>query len=92
MEDTMPRVHVSLPAVLTSPDPPEVIDCEAATVGDALRIAVARAPRFAQRVFFNDRLLVSVVLNGRHVAPAGTMETTLAEGDRIEVMPPVAGG
>ena len=88
----MPSVHVSLPAVLTSPEPPEVFACEAGTVAEALRAAVAQAPRFAQRIFFNDRLLVSVAVNGRHLASAAALATALAAGDRVEVMPPVAGG
>ena len=61
-------------------------------MAEALRAAVAQAPRFAQRIFFDDRLLVSVVVNGRHVAPAAALTTTLVAGDRVEVMPPVAGG
>ena len=88
----MPSVHVSLPAVLTSPEPPVVLDCEAGTVAEALRAAVAQAPRFAQRVYFGDRLLVSVVVNGRHLPPASALATTLVSGDRVELMPPVAGG
>ena len=88
----MPNVQVTLPAALTSPEPAVVLDCDAGTVAEALRAAVAQAPRFAQRVFFKDRLLVSVVLNGRHLAPAAAQNTPLAAGDRLEVMPPVAGG
>ncbi len=88
----MPNVQVTLPATLTSPEPAVVLDCDAGTVAEALRAAVAQAPRFAQRVFFKDRLLVSVVLNGRHLAPAAAQNTPLAAGDRLEVMPPVAGG
>ena len=88
----MPNVQVTLPATLTSPEPAVVLDCDAGTVAEALRAAVAQAPRFAQRVFFKDRLLVSVVLNGRHLAPAAVQNTPLAAGDRLEVMPPVAGG
>ena len=88
----MPSVQVTLPAALTSPEPAVVLDCDAGTVAEALRAAVAQAPRFAQRVFFKDRLLVSVVLNGRHLAPAAAQNTPLAAGDRLEVMPPVAGG
>ena len=88
----MPSVHVSLPAALTSPEPPEVLACEAGTVAEALRAAVAQAPRYAQRIFYGDRLLVSVMVNGRHVAPAAALATTLATADRVEVMPPVAGG
>jgi len=88
----VPTVQVTLPATLTSPEPAVVLDCDAGTVAEALRAAVAQAPRFAQRVFFKDRLLVSVVLNGRHLAPAAAQNTPLAAGDRLEVMPPVAGG
>jgi molybdopterin converting factor small subunit len=88
----VPSIQVSLPAALTSPEPAVVLDCDAGTVVEALRAAVAQAPRYAQRIFFNDRLLVSVVLNGRHLAPAAAQSTPLATGDRVEVMPPVAGG
>lgn len=88
----MPNVQVTLPAALTSPEPAVVLDCDAGTVAEALRAAVAQAPRYAQRIFFKDRLLVSVVLNGRHLAPAAAQNTPLAAGDRLEVMPPVAGG
>ncbi|MBE3032583.1 MAG: MoaD/ThiS family protein [Actinobacteria bacterium] len=83
---------MTLPAALTSPEPAVVLDCDVDTVAEALRAAVAQAPRFAQRIFFKDRLLVSVVLNGRHLAPAAALTTALAAGDRVEVMPPVAGG
>ncbi len=88
----MPNVQVTLPAALTSPEPAVVLDCDAGTVAEALRDAVAQAPRYAQRIFFKDRLLVSIVLNGRHLAPAAAQNTPLAAGDRLEVMPPVAGG
>ena len=88
----MPSVHVSLPAALTSPDAPVVLDCEAGSVGEALRAAVAQAPRFAPRIFYGDRLLVSVALNGRHLEPPAALATQLAAGDRVDVMPPVAGG
>ena len=70
----------------------QILDCEAGTVAEALRATVAQAPRYAQRVFYGDRLLVSVLVNGRHVAPAAALATRLAAGDLVEVMPPVAGG
>jgi molybdopterin converting factor small subunit len=88
----MPGVHVILPAALTAPELPVVLDCEAETVAEALRAAVAQAPRYAQRIFYGDRLLVSVVVNNRHVAPAAALATSLSAGDRVEVVPPVAGG
>ena len=88
----MPTVRVSLPAVITSPEPAVDIECEAVTVAAALRAAVAQAPRFAPRVFFADRLLVSVIVNGRTLPPAVAASTPLAAGDHVAVIPPVAGG
>jgi molybdopterin converting factor small subunit len=90
--DNVPNVQVALPAALTSPEPAVTLDCEAGTVAEALRDAAAQAPRYAQRIFFKDRLLVSIILNGRHLAPASARDTPLAAGDRLEAMPPVAGG
>lgn len=88
----MPLVTVNLPAALTSPQPALTTECEAATVRDALRAVVAAAPQFEQRVFYGTRLLVTVHLNGRHLAPAEAAGTALETGDRLDVMPPVAGG
>lgn len=59
---------------------------------DALRAAVRQAPQYAARVYHGDRLLVGVVLNGRHLPPAAAAATPLSAGDHIEVIPPVAGG
>jgi molybdopterin converting factor small subunit len=88
----VPAVTVGLPAALTSPEPACDVACDAATVGDALRQVAAQSPRHEQRLFYGDRLLVVVCLNGRHVSPAEAKATALAAGDRIDVLPPVAGG
>jgi molybdopterin converting factor small subunit len=88
----MADVRVTLPATVTSPQPPYEIDCAAADVREALLQVAARAPRYEQRLFYKDRLLVGVLVNGRHLAPAEALTHTLADGDRVEVMPPVAGG
>ena len=88
----MPSITVGLPAALTSPEPPSVVTCDAATVFEALRGVAARSPRYEQRLFYRDRLLVVVSLNGRHLPPATAGGTALAAGDRIDVLPPVAGG
>jgi len=88
----MPAVSVTVPPSITGPEQQLEVSCEAATVGEALRAVAARAPRYAQRLFFRDRLLVSVLVNGVVVPPAGALDTTLTEGDRVEVMAPVAGG
>ena len=52
---------------------------------------MAQAPHLEQRIFFRDRLLVSVTVNGRHLPPAQERHE-LAAGDRLDIMMPVAGG
>jgi sulfur carrier protein ThiS len=85
-------VIVSLPAALTSPEAPLELEVGAGTVEDALRAVATQAPRFAQRLFFKGRPLVTVILNGRHLPPSGALATATSAGDRIQLMPPVAGG
>jgi molybdopterin converting factor small subunit len=85
-------VTVCLPAALTSPEPPLELPCAAGTVEDALHAVVAQAPRYAQRIFYKQRPLVTIVLNGRHLAPSVALATETSDGDRLQLMPPVAGG
>ena len=88
----MPTVTVVLPAALTSPQPARDVACEAATVHEALRAVVEQAPQYGQRIFYGDRLLVVVTLNGRHLPPTAVLQTPLKANDHIEILPPVAGG
>jgi sulfur carrier protein ThiS len=88
----VPAITVGLPAALTAPQPPRDYACDAATVDDALREVVARSPQYGTRIFYGDRLLVVVTLNGRHLPPAQAKETKLTAGDRVDVLLPVAGG
>ena len=53
---------------------------------------VAQSPQYTQRIFYGERLLVVVTLNGKHVAPGKVQDTPLTEGDRVDVLLPVAGG
>jgi molybdopterin converting factor small subunit len=88
----VPSVRISLPATLTSPEPATTVRCDGGTVAEALRDLAARAPRYGQRVFYHDRLLVSVVLNGGHLSPVAAQDTKLRDGDLLELVTPVAGG
>ena len=65
----MPVITVGLPAALTAPEPARDVVCDATTVAEALREVAARSPRYGQRLFYGDRLLVIVRLNGRHLPP-----------------------
>lgn len=88
----IPVVTVRLPSTLTAPEPPSEITCEAATAGEALRAVAARMPRLAGRVFHGEQLLVHVLLNGASLLPAEAQRTELRSGDRLELVPPIAGG
>jgi sulfur carrier protein ThiS len=92
MGGLVPAITVGLPAALTSPQPARDVSCEASTVGEALLAVVAQAPQYEQRIFYGDRLLVVVTLNGKHLPPTNVRETSLAAGDHIEILLPVAGG
>lgn len=88
----MPAITVGLPAALTAPHPPRDYACEAATIGEALEHVVEQTPQFAGRIFYGDRLLVVVTLNGRLVAPGAVKTAELSDGDRVDILLPVAGG
>ncbi|HOT23748.1 MAG TPA: MoaD/ThiS family protein [Thermoleophilia bacterium] len=88
----MAAVTVHLPASLTAPEPGCEIELEATTVGDAVAQVVARRPRLAARILFEERPQVSFVLNGRQLRPSEAMRTGLSHGDRLDFVPPVAGG
>ena len=88
----MPSVTISLPATLTSPEPAATIQCDGATVAEALRDIAAQKPRYGQRIFYDGRLLVSVVLNGGHLSPLVAQDTELHDEDHLELVTPVAGG
>lgn len=86
------EITVHLPASLTAPDAAHDLALSAATVGEAVEQVVAREPQLAPRILYDERPLVSFVLNGRQLRPAEALRTGLAHGDRLELFPPVAGG
>lgn len=88
----MSHITVHLPASLTAPEPARTVQLEAATVRDAVAQVVVRLPGLAPRILFEERPLVSFVLNGRLLRPSEAPRTGLASGDRLDFMPPVAGG
>jgi molybdopterin converting factor small subunit len=88
----MAAIRIGLPSTLTAPAAPVDLACEATTVSDALEWLAGQRPELRQRIFYKRRLLVGVTVNGRSVAPSAALATELAPGDRLELVPPVAGG
>jgi molybdopterin synthase sulfur carrier subunit len=73
----------------------EVVDVEAATVGEAIEELQKRYPGFAERVLDPSgavRRFVNVYVNDEDIRFLQNQETTLKEGDEISIIPAIAGG
>ena len=89
----MAQARVKLPAGLVGVDGPKELACEGRTVGEALADCIAKEPRLRPRIFREDGgVWVGIFLNGRNIRQADGMETLLADGDELRLMPPIAGG
>ena len=89
----MATVSVKLPVGMTTADGRREVECDAATVGEALEQAVAAEPRLKPRIFRDDgRMWAGVFLNGRNINAREGLGTVLEDGDTMKVVPPISGG
>ncbi len=89
----MAKALIKLPPGISGKDGPRSLECEGRDVGEALADCVAREPRLKARIFRDDDTVwVGVFLNGRNVRQGEGLQTTLADGDEIRLLPPIAGG
>jgi molybdopterin converting factor small subunit len=86
----MPKALVTLPVGVTLPGLPTLMECEGATVAEALADCVAKEPRLKRRIFRPDGTLgVGVSVNGRDVPPEAGPVTAIEDGDEIRLLPAV---
>jgi len=86
-------VFVKLPVGLAGPGGPVRLECAGATVGEALADCLEKEPRLRSRIFREDgSLWVGVFLNGRNVRQKEGLDSPLADGDELRILPPIAGG
>ena len=87
---------VKIPPVLRAQTGGEAeVSAEGATVGDVLRSLADRHPDTAAQLFSPAGELnryVNVYLNDEDVRFLGGLETSVADGDNVTVLPAVAGG
>ena len=89
----MTPAFVRLPVGMTTPDGGKAVECHGATVREAIDEAIAVEPRMRARIFREDgRIFAGVFLNGRNVNALDGMDTVLADGDKLSVVPPMSGG
>ncbi|WP_049982215.1 ubiquitin-like small modifier protein 1 [Halorubrum sp. BV1] len=67
---------------------------DGSTVGEVLRELEAEYEGMAGRLIVDGELApqINVLKNGREVLHLDGLDTSLADGDRLSVFPPVAGG
>ncbi len=89
-------VIVRIPTVLRpATEGQKAIGVEGSTVGDVLGQLVADHPGVRAQVFTEDGTLhrfLNVYVNDDDVRYTGGLETTVAEGDEVTLLPAVAGG
>jgi len=89
----MARVSLKLPVGMITADGRKEVECDAATVGEAIAKAIAIEPRMRPRIFRDDgRMYAGVFLNGRNINAREGMDTVLQDGDKMLVLPPLSGG
>ncbi len=89
----MAKAYLKLPVGMTTADGRAEVECDAATVGEALEQAIALEPRMRLRIFRDDgRMYAGVFLNGRNINAREGLDTALEDGDKMMVVPPLSGG
>ena len=89
----MAKTTLNAPEGITYPAGRLEFACESDTVGEALQQLVAKEPRLKPRIF-GDRgqLWVGVFVNGHDIRQLQRLETPLADGDEIKLVPSIGGG
>jgi MoaD family protein len=89
----MATAYVRLPVGMQTADGRREVECHGATVGEVIDQAIAVEPRMRPRIFRDDgRMYAGVFINGRNINAFKGMDTPVSDGDKLSVLPPIAGG
>jgi adenylyltransferase/sulfurtransferase len=87
------NVFIKLPVGIAGPGGPARLECAGVTVGEALADCLEKEPRLRSRIFRDDgSLWVGVFLNGKNIRQKDGLDSALADGDELRIVPPIGGG
>ena len=74
----------------------KTVECDAENPRQVLDILVSRYPRMREQLYTPStvtlREFINIFLNGEDIRGLNGLETRLKDGDRITIMPAIAGG
>jgi len=92
----LPNITFTIPSVLNGGAGEKTIDIDANTLNDAFaKISETLGDDFKRRVLNEDgtpRSLINIYINGKNAKFSSGLDTTLSNGDVINILPAVAGG
>ena len=89
----MAKAAIKLPVGLVGSEGPPELEYKGGTLREALDDCVAKEPRLKSCIFRDGGgVWGGVFVNGRNMRQLGGMDTPLADGDLIKLVPPISGG
>jgi len=92
----LPNITFTIPSVLNGGAGEKTTDIDANTLNDAfVKISETMGDDFKRRVLNEDgtpRSLINIYINGKNAKFSSGLDTTLSDGDVINILPAVAGG
>lgn len=92
----MSTISVRLPTVLRpAADGNSEVEAAGSTVGDVMKELVTKYPGLETNLLDDEgsvRKFVNIYLNDEDIRFLGKLETPVAEGDEVAILPAVAGG
>jgi len=92
----LPNITFTIPSVINGGAGEKTTDIDANTLNDAfVKISETMGDDFKRRVLNEDgtpRSLINIYINGKNAKFSSGLDTTLSDGDVINILPAVAGG